>query len=115
MRALKDYLFEGFFDTDTDTIPYLYHPKTRLELMKYIKEIVKDHKNDKIIDLNCIDTSQITDMSLLFRGYLFYKYNFDVSKWGVSNVKDMHGMFGDCVNLIVIFLIGMSEMLKIHI
>lgn len=86
----------GIFDTDIDTLPHLYEPKNFDDLIKCIKEIVKVHKNDKIIDLNDIDTSLITDMSCLFTA--FNKYNFDVSEWDVSKVKDMAYMFQDCKN-----------------
>ena len=63
-------------------------PKNKVELMKIIKETIKEQGNN--CDLNFIDTSKITDMS-----YLFYntKFNGDISKWNVSKVKDMSNMF----------------------
>ena len=51
-------------------------PKNKVELMKIIKETIKEQGNN--CDLNFIDTSKITDMS-----YLFYntKFNGDISQW----------------------------------
>ena len=60
-----------------------------------IEYIVRDEiaRLGKNADLNHIDTSDVTDMSLLFDGKHF---NGDISKWDVSNVKNMDRMFGDC-------------------
>ena len=72
---------------------YKYFPKTREELIENIKELI----NNKIYDLNCIDTSKITDMSLVFGEMLkIHDKDFDVSEWDVSNVENMEGMFRGC-------------------
>ena len=77
-------------------IQFKYFPKTKDELVKIIKSEVE--KNGWNCDLNHIDTSRITDMSYLFSGdyYSGYKlgeFNGDISRWNVSNVKDMESMF----------------------
>lgn len=87
----------------------IYHPRTKEELQKLIE--------DSSISLWEIDTSAITDMSLLFHrtkredfsgieywnvssvedmGLMFYgvkDFNEPLGAWNVSNVKDMNGMF----------------------
>ena len=65
-----------------------YHPKTKEELLIVIKKEIQKQGNGT--DLNCIDTSAITDMSLLF---YYSQFNGDISKWNVSNVTDMRNMF----------------------
>ncbi len=69
---------------------YKYHPKTKEELLKAIEEEIELQGNSA--DLNCIDTSAITDMSTIFNNSQF---NGDISKWDVSNVKDMSWMFAN--------------------
>ena len=78
---------------------YKYRPKTKEELIRAIKKEIyeiqgtPDNPNWEA-DLNCIDTSKITDMSGLFSGlYELNKFNGDISKWNVSNVRDMNNMF----------------------
>ena len=84
---------------------YKYRPKTKGELVKAIKKEIfevqgtSDNPNWNA-NLNCIDTSNITDMSFLFAEggkrveyYGLGKFNGDISKWDVSNVKDMSYMF----------------------
>ena len=84
-------------------MPYKYKPKDKKELVEAIKKEIyeiqgtKDNPNWQA-DLNCIDTSNITDMSDLFSGKFFDIYglsgfNGNISKWDVSNVKDMSRMF----------------------
>ena len=92
-------------------------PTTKDELIYIIKQELKRQGPDA--DLNFIDTSEITDMSDLFRGlniknikvnewdvsnvtnmrFTFVDCNLfvgDVSNWDVSNVKDMYSMFINC-------------------
>ena len=78
---------------------YKYQPKTKAELIEAIKKEIyeiqrtKDNPNWQA-DLNCIDTSLITDMSYLFsEEYGLNKFNGDISNWNVSNVTDMSRMF----------------------
>ena len=73
---------------------YKYHPETKEELKKLMKQLIEERGNDG--DFNDIDTSKITDMSGLFT-YLG-KFNGDISKWDVSNVIDMKYMFYNCNN-----------------
>ncbi len=77
---------------------YRYFPTTKWELGEIIKDEVK--KNGWNCNLNYIDTSKITDMSYLFSsnryyGYNLDKFNGDISRWNVSNVKNMSFMFHD--------------------
>ncbi len=71
---------------------YKYTPKTKEELISAIEKEIDLQGDDA--DLNCIDTSAITDMSNLFGlRYGFCCFEGDVSKWNVSKVTDMSGMF----------------------
>ena len=66
-------------------------PKNKTQLKQLINYAFKH----SVYDLNFIDTSEITDMSLLFSNCM---HNFDVSSWDVSNVTCMEYMFGGCKN-----------------
>lgn len=70
---------------------YTVRPKTKSELIKIIKSTIKEKGNN--CDLNFIDTSLITDFNKLFDGCS--RFNGDISKWDVSNVKNMNSMFKD--------------------
>ena len=88
MKTLKNYITEKILINKNSKIAYNYHPKTRDELEDIINQRIKSEGNE--CDLNDIDTSNITDMSFLFKGS---KFNGDISKWNVSNVKSMEYMF----------------------
>ncbi|MBO5003740.1 MAG: DUF285 domain-containing protein [Clostridia bacterium] len=74
---------------------YRCSPKTKFELLTMIHIMIQ---NENLYNLNCIDVSNITDMS-----YLFYNNTYpieiikklDISEWNVSNVTDMCNMFKD--------------------
>lgn len=52
---------------------------------------------DSNANLNWIDVSHITEMNGIFAHGNATKFNGDISKWDVSNVKNMDGMFMDSV------------------
>ena len=72
---------------------YEYTPKTKKELVNIIKTLLDKGETN----LNCIDTSEITDMSFLSSNFDVTN-NINVSKWNVSNVINMHKMFYDYEN-----------------
>ena len=69
-------------------------PKNKAALSAEIERAKRKH--GKTVNLNYIDTSDITDMSRLFRENIFSKqirFNGDISEWDVSKVTDMSEMF----------------------
>ena len=59
--------------------------------------IFKDfYKVKHIIGLEDWDVSEVTNMNGMFGGCI--NFNANLSNWDVSNVKDMHSMFSDCRN-----------------
>ena len=91
---ITEYIIKKKLDKPIDSEDhYEYFPKTKQELIDNIKELL----NKGETNLNCIDTSKITDMSHLFESY--ENINFDISKWNVSNVKNMEYMFDNCMKL----------------
>jgi surface protein len=74
----------------------VYYPKNKDELIENIISCLEN----KIYDLNCIDTSEITEMSSIFdtkygplQKYKNVFSKIDISKWNVSNVENMSFMF----------------------
>ena len=91
-QFINEYIINKKLDKPIDSEDhYEYYPETKKELIKNIVEVFNSGKTN----LNCIDTSKITDMSNLFDSNNYNKSldNIDISKWNVSNVKYMQFMF----------------------
>ena len=96
-QFITEYIIKKKLDKPIDSEHnYDYYPKTEKELRKNIQELL----DANIYDLNCIDTSKITDMASLFNSDNYNKTldNIDISKWDVSNVTNMENMFFNYVN-----------------
>ena len=91
MKTLQNYITEKILINKNSKISYNYYPKTRDELEDIIERRIESEGNK--CNLNDIDTSNIIDMSNLFA---YSHFNGDISKWDVSNVEDMQGMFDNC-------------------
>ena len=90
-QFITEYIIKKKLEKPIDSENYYkYYPKTTEELTDNINELIKQD----IYDFNCINTSEITDMSHLFDD--IENRNFDVSKWDVSNVTNMSHMFNGC-------------------
>lgn len=83
-------------------------PRNKEDLQNLIKQAIKEtvntHKRGgETLDLSYIDTSDITDMSGLFKGMFpknkFYIRRIDFTGWDTSNVTDMKEMFFNCKEL----------------
>ena len=97
MKHIKIYINEKLHVT-TKSHLYSCQPKTKKELQKIIIKRIRTEDNT-ICDLNDIDVSKINDMSHLFYALgnpIFYNFNFDISQWNVSNVKNMFCIFDGC-------------------
>ena len=88
MKSIHQYIQEKLFIKKKR---YTYFPETKEELKDIILQRIKEKGNE--VDLNDIDTSEITDMSNLFEETNF---NGDISDWDVSNVTDISSIFYDC-------------------
>ena len=96
-QYINEYLIKKKIDKVRDNkTPILYTPKDKKELLKIICKLLKSGKTN----LNCIDTSNITDMSDLFSDVENKKHipvkDIDISEWNVSNVTNMFAMFYAC-------------------
>ena len=100
MKQLNNFINEKLIINKNIKInKYNYQPKDKFELNDLIKKLLEERGLDA--DLNDIDISKITDMNFLFDKPSFSKvnkydlcnFNGDISKWDVSNVKSMVGMF----------------------
>ena len=86
MKSLNQFIIENIVKNKL--------PKNKKELISNIKELIRKG----VTDLNCIDTSKITDMSYLFTGELGKIDKINISNWDVSNVTNMKQMFAGYKN-----------------
>jgi len=88
---------DGLFDDSSiESYPdwYKVKVKDKAELQKIIEETMK--KKGPNCDLNFLDVSAVTDMSMLFGSFdhsLMTSFNGNISQWNVSNVSNMELMF----------------------
>ena len=71
-----------------------YKPKGLKNLRKLLKRMIEVRGNEG--DFNDIDTSDIINMSSLFKENS--TFNGDITGWNVSKVKDMSDMFYDAIS-----------------
>lgn len=69
-------------------------PTSKEELIDIVKEVIDKQGPDA--DLNFIDTSLITDMSMLF--FYINIENIKIDQWDTSNVTNMLSMFMGSIN-----------------
>lgn len=81
-----------------DAQEYNYQPKSGIELNKLVSKLIAERGVNA--DLNDIDTSQVKYMEYTFSGDSSYysdkvckEFNGDISRWNVSNVLRMSGLF----------------------
>jgi surface protein len=92
MKTINQYINEKLFIKKTKS--YKYYPETASELQQILKDRFANEGYE--LDLNDIDTSEVTNMSCLFSFLLIKdcdKVKIDVSEWNVSKVTDMTGLF----------------------
>ena len=99
-QFITEYIIKKKLDKPINS-EYKYHPQTKEELIENIKELLDKEETD----FNCIDTSEITDMSNLFSDsyidgnteiIIIKDMNINISNWDVSNVTNMYTMFEGC-------------------
>ena len=100
MKNLTQYINEWLIKKKVDKVrrrtEILYTPKDKEELWNTIWHLIDNDQTN----LNCIDVSNITDMSEVFVEVNEICLNdikeIDVSEWDVSNVTNMSNMFRGC-------------------
>ncbi len=92
-QAASDVIIVATLDDNTEESNpiefFLFYVANKKALQAEIKRAIQAHGNNA--NLNYIDTSDITDMSELFKDDT--TFNGDISKWNTSKVTDMREMF----------------------
>ena len=88
MKQLKQFIIEKLKLGRNKVQKYNYFPETREELKKLIIQLLKERGPNA--NLNDIDVSEITDMTLLFKNT---EFDGDISNWDVRKVEDTSWMF----------------------
>ena len=93
------------FVTTASSSPYVHKPSLSFPnipicvIPTTFESVAEVEKNGWECSLNHIDTRKITNMSYMFSGhplgYGLGEFNGDISKWNVSNVENMAGMFSN--------------------
>ncbi len=68
---------------------FLFYVANKAALQAEIAKAITEYGNE--VNLNYIDTSDVMDMSELFKDK--HTFNGDISKWDTSSVKNMRAMF----------------------
>lgn len=97
MQNISEYINETRFPVPVEI---KYTPLNREELIEAIIEVTKTVVKSprKVLDFNCIDTKNVTDMTSVFQDAarsvkILYKRNFRCHRWDVSNVTSFKDMF----------------------
>ena len=93
MKEISTYISEKL-KIDKSVNKYTYHPENQEELIFIIGKLIKARGRDA--NLNDIDVSGIDWMRKLFVTFGSDIRNIDISKWDVSNVRNMNQMFEGC-------------------
>ena len=92
-ESRQNYIFGGT-DNRTNVTEITCSPVSKGELIKIIKERIKEDDDAKVFDLNDIDVSKLKSLSSVFGGIGPHTmHNFDISEWDTSNVTEMQYMF----------------------
>ena len=101
IKYLVESILDDFYDDEQSNIigdflrqgDHKYFPINKKEL----KDVIQEHYDNGIYNLNDIDVSLITDFSSLFTSDRKTGHkDFDISKWDVSNGEDFSYMFFNC-------------------